>query len=96
MPPPSEHDRAQHERAHKTWALVVDEPASRDVLRALRRILRVKRSELPAIRAALPGVVRRGAQVDLAPLEAALAEAGVRCELRRSAPRAPGDAEPGR
>ena len=54
------------------------------------------RSELPAIRAALPGVVRRGAQVDLAPLEAALAEAGVRCELRLSAPPAPGDAGPGR
>lgn len=83
-PPTSEEDRAQHERAHKTWALVVDEPASPDLIRALRRILRVKRSELPAVTAALPGVVRRGAQIDLAPLEAALVEAGVRCELRRS------------
>jgi len=85
MPPPfSELDQAQHERAHKTWSLVVDEPASPSVRRALRRILRVKRSELPAVAAALPGVVRRGARVDLAPLEAALREAGVRCDLRRS------------
>jgi hypothetical protein len=43
----------------------------------------VKRFELPDVAGALPGVVRRGAHVDLAPLEAALSEAGVRCELRR-------------
>jgi hypothetical protein len=84
--PPSDFEQAQHERAHKTWALVVDEPATPEVIRALRRVLRVKRSELPGVTAALPGAVRRGARVDLAPLAEALTEAGVRCEVRRSQP----------
>ena len=56
---------------------------SRAVLEALRRVLRVKRGELERVSAALPGVVRRGARVDLADSEARLREAGVRCELRR-------------
>jgi hypothetical protein len=74
---------AQQERAQKTWELVVHEAPSRTVLAALRRILRVKRSELERVSGALPGVVRRGARVDLEDYEARLREAGVRCELRR-------------
>ena len=74
---------AQRERAEKTWELVVHDAPSREVLAALRRVLRVKRSELERVAAALPGVVRRGARVDLADAEARLREAGVRCELRR-------------
>jgi len=76
---------AQRERAEKTWELVVHDAPSREVLAALRRVLRVKRSELERVSGALPGVVRRGARVDLAAHEAALREAGVRCELRRRA-----------
>jgi hypothetical protein len=34
----------------------------------------------------LPGVVRRGAEADLAPLQEKLLRLGVRSELRRSAP----------
>ena len=49
----------------------------------LRRVLRLKRRELERVSAALPGVIRRGARVDLADSEAQLREAGVRCELRR-------------
>ena len=74
---------AQRERAEKTWELVVHDAPSREVLAALRRVLRVKRSELERVSGALPGVVRRGARVDLADSEARLREAGVRCELRR-------------
>ena len=74
---------AQRERAEQSWELVVHDAPSRAVLAALRRVLRVKRSELERVAASLPGVVRRGARVDLADSEARLREAGVRCELRR-------------
>lgn len=79
-----EDEQAQRERAQQTWALVVLEEPEVGTLRALRKVLRTKRLELPALAAALPGPVRRGARVDLAPLEAALRSAGIRCELRRS------------
>ncbi len=73
----------QRERAQQTWELVVHDAPSRAVLAVLRRVLRVKRSELERVSGSLPGVVRRGARVDLAGYEARLREAGVRCELRR-------------
>lgn len=81
----SESELAQRERAHQSWELLVLDPATPEVLAALRKILRVKRFELEGVAASLPGPVRRGARVDLAPLEAALTEANVRCQLRRSA-----------
>jgi hypothetical protein len=74
---------AQQERAQQSWELVVHDAPSRTVLAALRRVLRVKRGELERLSASLPGVVRRGARVDLADSEAQLRDAGVRCELRR-------------
>ncbi len=74
---------AQRERAEQTWELVVHDAPSRDVIAALRRVLRVKKSEIHRVSSALPGVVRRGARVDLAGYEAQLREAGVHCELRR-------------
>ena len=74
---------AQRERAEQSWELVVLDAPSLAVLAALRRVLRVKRSELARVSASLPGVIRRGARVDLADSEAQLREAGVRCELRR-------------
>jgi len=73
----------QRERAQQAWELVVHDGASRAVLAALRRVLRVKRGEIARVSAALPGVVRRGARADLAESEARLREAGVHCELRR-------------
>jgi hypothetical protein len=76
-------EEAQRERAQQAWELVVHDAPSRAVIAALRRVLRVKRSELERVSARLPGVVRRGARVDLADNEARLREAGVRCELRR-------------
>jgi hypothetical protein len=77
---------AQWERASQAWELVVH--ASRDALSpehrgALTRILRVKRSERAVFDASLPGVVRRGARVDLQPIEDQLREAGLPCQLRR-------------
>lgn len=56
---------------------------ARALLRRLIRILRVKRSERADLIRRLPGVVRRGARVDLLPLETALREAGIGCVLRR-------------
>jgi hypothetical protein len=69
---------------------VVEEPPSRELLAVLRRVLRVKRFDLDRLAASLPGVVRRGARVDLVDSERALREAGVRCALRR---RGEGEAE---
>jgi hypothetical protein len=76
-------EEAQRERALQAWELVVHDAPTRRVLRAIRRALHVKRFELERVSASLPGVVRRGARVDLADLEAQLRAAGVRCELRR-------------
>ena len=78
----SERDEAQRERAEKRWELVIEEAATPAVLSAMRRVLRVKRFELPTAAATLPGVVRRGARVDLAPLAEALVAEGVRCRVR--------------
>lgn len=78
---------AQRERAHQSWELAVEldaralsEPRLR---RTLFGVLRVKRSEREALLGRLPGVVRRGARVDLRPLEEALRSGGIPCTLRR-------------
>lgn len=85
-----EQARAQRERALQSWELAVLEEPSDALLETLRRVLHVKRFDLPALRRALPGVVRRGARIDLEPLEAGLREAGVACALR---PRAGAEGE---
>lgn len=82
----SEHERAQLERARQSWELVLSEVPGPEFLDAVRKILRVKRFEMPAFRSTLPGVVRRGAEVDLLPLQAELTALGVRSEIRKSAP----------
>ncbi len=77
---------AQRERAQQTWALHVEEdPESLDPerARALFRTLRVKRFERSALLARLPGVVRRGARVDLLPLVEDLVRAGIEARLER-------------
>ena len=76
-------EEAQRERALQAWELVVQEAPSGRVLAAVRRVLRIKRFELERVSATLPGVVRRGARIDLADFEAELRAAGIRCELRR-------------
>ena len=80
----SEAAEAQRERALQTWGLEVFDSASPEVIAVLRKILRVKRSELAAFSAKLPGTVRRGARVDLEPFAAQLVEAGIRCEVLRA------------
>lgn len=82
--------RAQQERALGAWELVVLDAPEPPVLETVRRALRAKRFERDALRAALPGPVRRGAHADLEPVRDALRAAGVRCELRRRGG-APGD-----
>ena len=78
------HATDQRERALGTWALVVEEdPALPDRLEAVRRALRFKRFEAADLARRLPGPVRRGAHVDLAPLLARLRAAGIQAELVR-------------
>jgi hypothetical protein len=76
---------AQRERAQKTWALVVlaDPKTHPEVLEQVRSTLGVKRFELEQLEARLPGPVRYGARIDLAPLLTQLRELGVAAELRR-------------
>lgn len=103
--PPESRDRAQQERARQSWELFVERPAipgagladpdARASLQRLLRILRVKRSERVELLRRLPGVVRRGARVDLLPLATALREAGIACVLRRR-PEPPAGLEPAR
>jgi len=81
---PTKPDQAQYERAHQSWELIVLDPPEPNVLALLRKAVRTKRSDLPKLKACLPGVIRRGARVDLEPIEAQLREAGLRCELRRT------------
>lgn len=73
----------QVERARASWELVVhidrdDEKA----LERLRRALRFPRSDREALRAMLPGPVRRGARVDLEPVLDQLRSAGVMAKIR--------------
>jgi hypothetical protein len=88
-PAPSAPDpaRDQRERARGTWELVVHETAGDDERRfsVLRRVLRMKSFEAGALRARLPGPVRRGARVDLEPLLERLVRLGFRASLERRA-----------
>jgi hypothetical protein len=75
-------EEVQRQRARQAWELVVLETPDDRGFEALRRLLRVKRFERERLAAQVPGVVRRGARVDLVELEASLRAAGIRCELR--------------
>jgi len=82
---PDEND-PQWQRAHQAWALVLDvdaEGLSKQDLREVYRVLRVKRMERPAFLERLPGAVRRGARVDLEAAHEALSRAGIPCRLVR-------------
>ena len=82
---PDEND-PQWQRAHQTWALVLDIEAaglSPEALRQLWRVLRVKRMEREAFLARLPGPVRRGARIDLEAAHETLARNGIPCRLVR-------------
>jgi hypothetical protein len=77
----------QWERAHQSWSLHLDlDPTrlSHQERLTLFRTLRTKRTERAGLLGKLPGIVRRGARVDLESLEADLQAAGFDCELRRS------------
>jgi hypothetical protein len=77
-------DEAQLERARQSFELVIHDAPAERVARALRAVLRVKRFDMARVLARLPGVVRRGARVDLEPLADALAALGIDCEVRRT------------
>ncbi len=75
--------RDQLERAQQAWELRVLDSPDPVLLDAVRRVLRIKRFELERFAARLPGPVRRGARVDLEPLQRKLEQSGIRCELVR-------------
>ena len=82
-------DEAQLERARQSFELVIHDPPDERVAKALRRVLRVKRFEMAAVLARLPGPVRRGARIDLEPLAEELCRRGIGCEVRRTRAEAP-------
>jgi hypothetical protein len=87
----------QWERANLAWSLHVEvDPAelTADQHKALFRALRIKRAERDRFLERLPGIVRSGAQIDLAPLLDRLREAGFASSLRRSDRRGERDADP--
>lgn len=89
-------EEAQRERALQAWELVLLDAPDPGQLETLRRILRLKRFELQAFSASMPGRLRRGARVDLVPIEQALVRAGIRCALRPAEGLAPDRSAGGR
>ena len=89
----SHSDDAQWERAHQAWRLVIHVTAGKlsdESKRLLVRTLRIKRFERERFLDSLPGVVRRGARVDLEHLEQSLTSAGIACGLEYCGPARPG------
>jgi len=83
-PEPSAQDAAQIERARGSWELVVQLDAREaEAVERLRRALRFTRADREALRAMLPGAVRRGARVDLLPMLEKLRSLGIPAEIRR-------------
>lgn len=86
QPPISQTD-PQWERANQAWSLHVDVDSAQltnPQRRVLCRILRVKKTERSGLWKSLPGIVRRGARIDLETLESDLRSAGFDCHLKRS------------
>jgi hypothetical protein len=76
----------QWERAHQAWQLRVNLPAHAldpESKRLLIQTFRVKRSERQHFLESLPGVVRRGARIDLEQLKESLSAGGIPCVLDR-------------
>lgn len=89
-------DPAQLERARQTWGLAIETSADAftpATLTRVCRLLRVKSFEREAFVARLPGIVRRGARVDLEPLAEALAALDVPHALVRRDEDAPAAAK---
>lgn len=86
--------RLQRERAAGAFEIHVEQRPGDDDWRPLRRALRLSRADLGWLKQRVPGVVRRGAEVDLAPVVERILAAGIQASLR---PRAAGDPDdPGR
>ena len=72
------------ERASGRFQIRIDAvPVDDAALHRLRRALRLSRADLPWLKSRLPGVVRRGAKVDLLPILDRIHEAGHAARLER-------------
>ncbi len=74
----------QLERARGAFEIHVESSIeSEKDFHRLRRALRLSRADIPWLRAHVPGVVRRGASVDLIPVLERIREAGHTAQIRR-------------
>ena len=77
LPGGTDLDDAQLERARAAFWLVIETaPETEAAWKALRRALRLSRADDEWLRAHVPGVVRKGARVDLLPVRDRVQEAG--------------------
>jgi len=74
--------RLQRERAEGAFEIHVEDRPGDDDWRPLRRALRLSRADLVWLKQRVPGVVRRGAEVDLAPVVERIVATGIRASLR--------------
>jgi hypothetical protein len=78
----TEADTAQLERATAAYALVIESlPQSESEWEELRKALRLSRADAPWLRERVPGVVRKGARIDLLPVRDRVLEAGHRASV---------------
>jgi hypothetical protein len=85
----------QRERAEGRFEIHIEERPGDGEWRLLRRAMRLSRADVEWLKQRVPGVVRRGAEVDLAPVVERINEAGIRASLRRRT-RTPGGEALGR
>jgi len=74
----------QRERAEGAFEIHIDvAPADDAAFHRLRTALRLSRADIPWLKERVPGVVRRGARVDLLPVLGRIREVGHQASLRR-------------
>lgn len=78
----NDQDPNQIERATAAFCLKIEScPKDESAWRKLRRALRLSRADDPWLREHIPGVVRKGARVDLLSLQERVTEAGQRASI---------------
>lgn len=75
-------DSIQQERAMGAYVLVIDTPPSNEPeWQALRKALRLSRADDAWLRERVPGVVRKGARLDLTPVRDRVLATGQRARV---------------
>ena len=81
-------DSTQQERATGAYVLIIDTlPSNEQAWQALRKALRLSRADETWLRERVPGVVRKGARLDLTPMRDRVLATGQRARVvERSEP----------